>query len=232
MAFKPTSVHVQHMDIPVLEHAREEGKNGVYQQEEHCLPWNGVHWVGRRSVWPWQSLVSTHRPLSNSSLQHRSVTLPARHSGFQVQERRCTLVSHSATAAWYIQRENWEKYTPQLSAAVRWAHTRSVRNENSLNATAPQPWYYTCGAFVCEMGSPAFPWSLGRRALSWGFTHRKSPALYSTARFYIKKKPPKYVISTPRRNLSAVQRHTFTVEEGLSKERHSGSSMLTHLQPT
>ncbi len=182
-------------------------------------------------MWPWQSWCLHIAHALIAVYRTDPVTLPARHSGFQVQERRCTLVSHSATAVWYIQRENWEKYSPQLSAAVRWAHTRSVRNENSLNATTPQPWYYTCGAFVCEMGSPAFPWSLGRRALSWGFTHRKSPALYSTARFYIKK-PPKYVISTPRRNLSAVQRHTFTVEEGLSKKINSGTSMLTHLQPT
>lgn len=36
-------------------HSVEKRKDGVYQQEEHCLPWNGVHWVGRRSVWPWQS---------------------------------------------------------------------------------------------------------------------------------------------------------------------------------
>lgn len=154
---------------------KKERKEGVYQQEEHCLPWNVVHWVGRRRVWPWQSwclhiahaLIAAYRS-DPSRCQLGTAAFRSRNDGalsFHIQPplydtyRRKTSrnSAHSWVQLWgeaHTLAETWG-FIERYSTATLVLYICLLEAQSSYEANDAEP----------------FP----------GVWHRKSPALYNTA---------------------------------------------------
>lgn len=159
---------------PCSRTCREEIKDGVYQQKEHCLPWNGVHWVGRRSVWPWQSwclhiahaLIAAYRT-DLLCCQLGTVAFRSKNDG----------------ALWfYIQSPLYDTYREKMykNTAHNWALLWGEPTHARWDMRIHWMQQHHRHGIKCVWRSFA-RWAIlrsqGRWALSWSFTHRKSPAL-------------------------------------------------------
>lgn len=179
---------------------REEGKNGVYQQEEHCLPWNGVHWVGRRSVWPWQSwclhiahaqIATYHTDLLRCQLG--TVTFRCRNDS--------VLWFHIQPPLYDTYRKKTEKNTAH-SWALLWGEPTHARWDMRIHWTQQHhnPGIIHVGRLFARWEARPFHEAMGAEPYP-GVLHTENLLHYTTQCSYIKK-PPKYVISIPSRNLA------------------------------
>lgn len=200
---------------------REERKNGVYQQEEHCLPWNRVHWVRRRSVWPWQSwclhiahaLIAAYRtdPLH---CQLGTVAFRSRNDG--------VLWFHIHPPLYDTYREKTEKNTAH-SWALLWGEPTHALWDMRIHWTQQHhnPGIIQVGRLFARWEARPFHEAMGAEP-NPGVLHTEIQYSAPTLRSL-----PNTSFQFPVETLLAVQRYTFMIEEGLSTEWNSGSSLLT-----